>query len=279
MTQIDNTAHKRVYNPEGSILRRDQKELLEMLLFVDEVCKKNGIPWWLSSGTLLGAARHKGFIPWDDDIDIVLLRKDYKKLEKILLDLDSDEYVFQCMKSDVEYVNTYGKFRKRSGSIQARTPRHKRYKWKGIGFDIFAIEKTNIAAAWLANFFYSKTQRFTRHTRVGWLRRLLIRSIEIFNFILLHPLVRLIGMINPRGEYHYVLGSGWPSHTFYMKYTFPLSEAEFEGVRLPVPKDMDTYLTLVYGDWRTMPSEEEIQKAIHCQEYRDEILARDNKCE
>mgnify|MGYP003305402943 CR=1 FL=1 len=95
------------YNPEGSALRRDQKELLRMLKVVDKICRDNGIRWWLSSGTLLGAARHKGFIPWDDDIDIVLLREDYLKLEKILCQMKSDEFVYHCMYTDVDYVNMF----------------------------------------------------------------------------------------------------------------------------------------------------------------------------
>ena len=117
------------YNPEGSALRRDQMELLRMLKVVSDICKEHGIQWWLSSGTLLGAARHKGFIPWDDDLDIVMFREDYLKLEKILCELDSDEYVFHCMKTDVDYVNYFGKFRKKQGRVQSTSKRYRYYKW------------------------------------------------------------------------------------------------------------------------------------------------------
>ena len=58
------------FNPEGSVLRQHQLRMLELLKVIDCICKKHDIPYWLSSGTLIGAARHKGFIPWDDDLDI-----------------------------------------------------------------------------------------------------------------------------------------------------------------------------------------------------------------
>lgn len=57
---------------------------VELLIFLDKVCHKHGIDYWLGFGTLLGAARHKGFIPWDDDIDLVILRRDYEKLVEVL---------------------------------------------------------------------------------------------------------------------------------------------------------------------------------------------------
>lgn len=262
------------YNPDGSALRRDQLALLDMLCFVAEICRQHDIQWWLSSGTLLGAARHKGFIPWDDDLDIVMLREDYERFEKLMLSLEDERYVFHCMKTDVDYVNYFGKFRRREGRVQSKSKRYRYYKWAGIGFDVFAVEKTNYLAARLAKTFYSPVQKLTAHIGVSWIRKPMIRLIEFVNSYLLHPVFRLIGKINPKEEYHYVLGTGWPRHTFYMKDTFPLAMAEFEGMMFPVPKDMDAYLTKVYGHWRRLPSDHTIRKCIHCQEYIDEIYGK-----
>ena len=263
------------YNPEGSALRRDQKELLRMLEVVGKICRDNGLRWWLSSGTLLGAARHKGFIPWDDDIDIVLLREDYLKLEKILCRLNDDEFVYHCIWTDVDYVNMYGKFRKRKGRVQVRNRRYDYYKWAGIGLDIFAIEKVNGFSAHAANFFYRIFQKLTSHIGNARIRHFAIRMIQCVNIHLIFPFLRLVGKINPKEEYHYALGSGWPKHTFFMRNVFPLAETDFEGRMIPVPKDMHEYLDIVYGDWRVLPSEEQIRKAINCRNYIEEIYGKD----
>ena len=274
---FDKEALRAKYNPEGSLLRRDQMELLKMLRVVADICDANGIQWWLSSGTLLGAARHEGFIPWDDDLDIVLLRKDCKRLERILERLDHKEYVYHSMRTDVDYVNTFGKFRKREGRITAYNRRYDYYKWAGIGFDIFSIEKTNYFSARAASVIYNNLRNVTTHIRWGWVRKPLIRIIEGLCFGIINPILRLIGLINPRNEYHYTLATGWPRHTFFIKDTLPLAKARFEGEEFPVPKDMDAYLTNVYGDWRKLPSEEQIRKCIHCKEYIKEIYGKEDK--
>lgn len=259
------------YNPEGSKLRNIQHELLKILSDLADICDQNDIRWWLSSGTLLGAARHRGFIPWDDDVDIVMLRKDFCRLERILHNMHSDDYVYQSMRSDIEYVNTFGKFRKREGEVKISGGRYRYLNFKGLFIDIFCIEKTSYIAARAARVVYMNLQHPTLYIKHRGLRHMLIRTIEVLCLGILNPIFRLIGLINPKGEYHYTLGNAWPRSTFYAKDIFPLTTIEFEGRHFPAPKDTDAYLSNIYGNWRRLPTEEQIRKAIHSEEYIEEI--------
>ena len=267
----DNDALRLRYNPDGSALRRTQLELLEILKVLDGICKEHNIEWWLSSGTLLGAARHQGFIPWDDDIDIVMLRKDFKRFDKIMRNYQSEEYVYHSMSTDVDYVYLFSKFRKRQGDAGEEHRRSKFYKYKGPFIDIFCIEKTNYFAARASSIIYNNLQHLTSYVRWSWLRRPLILLVNLLCLGIIVPLLRLVGLINPSGEHHYTLGLGWGRHKFFMEHTFPLGRAKFEGVEFPVPKDMDAYLSQVYGDWRKLPTDEQIRKAIHSPIYIKEI--------
>ena len=82
-------------------LRKAQLIMLNELIELDRICKKNNINYWLDGGTFLGAVRHKGFIPWDDDVDVCMLEADYNKfLEKAVKELDSG-YFIQTLKTDI----------------------------------------------------------------------------------------------------------------------------------------------------------------------------------
>lgn len=262
-------------NPEGSALRRDQMELFRMLQAFAGICKDNDIRWWLCSGTLLGAMRHKGFVPWDDDVDVVMLPDDYARLEKVLADMDDEKYVLHSMKTDPEYIYVYGKFRSRRGEYDMKDPRYRYYRWKGMSIDIFTIEKTSYIAAQMARFFYKIGHKVSTPVKNAGLRRVLTRIVNFCNFRFLFPFFRLLGRINPKGEYHYTLGTGFARATFHIEDIFPLAEAQFEDGMFPVPKDADAYLTRLYGDWRKLPSKERIRKAIHCKEYREEIFGKE----
>ena len=91
---------KAKYNPEGSKLRRLQLRMLDMLIYIDKVCTEQNIDWRLDCGNILGAVRHGGFIPWDDDIDIVLVPKEHKRLVAYLKDHPHPQFVLQDNDTD-----------------------------------------------------------------------------------------------------------------------------------------------------------------------------------
>ncbi len=77
--------------------------LLEMLKDIDEICRRNAIPYFLNGGSALGAVRHEGFIPWDDDADIAMMLDDYKRFIKVLKKELPEKYTFQCFETDKRY--------------------------------------------------------------------------------------------------------------------------------------------------------------------------------
>ncbi len=79
------------------------KILLEMIKVIDPICQKHQIPYFLNGGSALGAVRHRGFIPWDDDLDIAMMRSDYRRFIEVLKKELPEEYCFQCFDTHKEY--------------------------------------------------------------------------------------------------------------------------------------------------------------------------------
>lgn len=86
-----------------------KKIQLKMMVYIDQFCRENGIEYWLTAGTLLGAVRHKGFIPWDDDIDIGMKRTDYNKFMTAFNNDQKSQYTFRCYENDPGYPYQMGK--------------------------------------------------------------------------------------------------------------------------------------------------------------------------
>lgn len=253
---IDTEGLKRKYSPEGSLLRQYQYKMLEEILFIDEICKKNNITYFLCGGSALGAIRHHGFIPWDDDMDIALYEKDWKKLCNILIKMQHEKYVLHCQQTDFNYVFAFPKFRERIGDLLGGKPaRGKLYKYKGVGVDIFCIAHdtitTNKATSFirgvLLNRMYKINNSLLRKvvTRVNWIMwRLIAYIIRIF-----------CNLGKKNSDYYFAVGQGFPDEYFPPEDILPVNFVDFEGVKLPVPKDADKYLTRRYGNWQELPNE------------------------
>ena len=126
------------------MIHLDEKELrklqlieLEALIEVDRICRKNNIRYTLTGGTLLGAVRHGGFIPWDDDADISMLRSEYERFrEACLKDLDESRFYFQDMSNTPGYRWGYGKLRRKNTVFLREYQEDMPYE-QGVFIDIF----------------------------------------------------------------------------------------------------------------------------------------------
>lgn len=128
---------RRILTPEE--FRKMQLLELDLLVELDRVCRKHNINYVIWGGTMLGAVRHKGFIPWDDDADVAMPREDYEKFKKIVSDLNPDICFFQDNTTDSEYRWGYGKLR-RTGTKYIRLGQEHIKCKTGIFIDIFPYD-------------------------------------------------------------------------------------------------------------------------------------------
>ena len=237
------------FNPEDSMLRRQQLRMLDILLHIDKVCSEHDIKYWLSSGTLLGAVRHGGFIPWDDDLDVEMLRKDYDRFIEVFE--DSEEFVLQTRKTDRYFLLPFAKVRDRY-SLLDEMGNNLNYKHKGLFVDIFCLEESPRFAYvgyGVAMHLMLQLQR-GRSGVVARAMTTLNKRMFYGSVYLLRPLLRLL----PCKRLNHLYGCGPRWRCRHIESIMPLSSVEFEGHTLPAPRDTDAYLRHMFGDYGVLPN-------------------------
>lgn len=239
------------YNPDGSLLRRHQLRMLEILKYVDGICRENNINYWLSSGTCLGAVRHGGFIPWDDDADIEMLREDYLKLEKILQ--KETEYDFQTWRTDPYYMHPFAKLRDKKSKInEYEYGLDVNYKYRGVYIDIFLLERVPSLIGKIYGSVKVKYCIFmgSSKSRLKKINFRILKNIFYLSIFISRPLLK--PFTNPNILRH-TYGSGFADKARIKNQLMPLKDIMFEGQMFKVPYNTDLYLTNLYGNYRELP--------------------------
>jgi len=246
---------KNRYNPEGSKLRKLQYRMLDMLLYIDKICKDQNIEWRLDGGNILGAVRHGGFIPWDDDVDIVLLPKEYKRLVDYLKTHPHPQYVVQDNDTDPGfYAPNWAVLRDLKSEYKQNSYMHNARKYRGAQIDIFCYENH------INKTLFRITARFT-----WWnIKYFIGRKPKIAQFIydlsvIIIPIMRLVGYPFSSSKL-YGHAYGHLAHPFILKWVsedmiLPHKRIMFEGHEFPGPGNPEKFLRFKYGNYMELPHE------------------------
>lgn len=242
---------------------------LEILVKIDEICRSQGLNYMLCGGTLLGAVRHKGFIPWDDDIDIFLPREDYVSFIDYCSTHDCDFELFSCF-SNNNYTMPFAKACDKKTIIIDRNDAEA--SMHGVWVDVFPIDGLGNTKKEAKRF--SKKLLFSKyfHTVARWKTFYKSKTkpwyYEPFRFgiFVLTRFVRNLNKLTKRFDkkcstkpFKSSLFCGCINGSYGMReimdrFVFDeRTELLFEGHLFMCPKQYDTYLKNIYGDYMKMP--------------------------
>lgn len=276
------------YNSE--LLKKLQKAELEILKDFISICNKYDLSYFATGGTAIGALRHSGFIPWDDDIDVCMLRNDYEKFMEVAPEELDQKYVFMTTETEKKYPLMFGKMVKRGTVFVEQAYKQANYPL-GIFIDIFPYDETPENSE-LRKKIIKKTWFWARmHVLTlipdpvlpdgleSWKKNLALIGCRI-----IHYLLKLTGFTADKTSKKYLKWAKMYNNSgskLYIDYSyengenlmvrdeqlFPLLKMPFEDTEISMVKEYDEFLRPEYGDYMKLPPED--QRHNHYAAYID----------
>ena len=254
---------------DDDMLRSVQLTELEILIEVDRICRKLDISYNIIAGTMLGAVRHGGFIPWDDDADVAMLRDEYERFrEACRTELDESRFYFQEMRDTEGYRWGYGKIRRKDTLFLRQYQEDMPYE-QGVFVDIFPLDAVpdkwalravkNLECYCVRKFLWSKIGKKADGSA---LKRAVFSAMDMV------PLKAVsayyMNMVSRAGK---LKGSAWVrilmfptpnrEYGYKRKWYTGYEDIEFEGVTFRGVVDPDDYLSFKFGEYMALPPESE----------------------
>lgn len=258
----------------GSILRQQQLLQIRILENIEQFCQENNIEYFLIGGTALGAARHQGFIPWDDDIDIGMTRTNYDRFKLAAKKNICGNNFVQTTDTDKYSPYPYIKVRM-DGTRFVEWAVRKSKMHQGIYIDIFPYDKVpvdellrkkqfNSVQLYSKFFARKKTPNMSRRNTNSFevLKEVLRNTLRVPLFLI--PDRIILNILEKKMREYELSDSNTYACLLFPEYMvesmtystlYPLKKAVFENALYPVPNDLHKYLTTHYGDYMKLPPE------------------------
>lgn len=265
------TATSKILEQAGqtATTQEHQRALYCLLCELDRICKKLHIPYFLFAGTLIGAVRNNGFIPWDDDLDVLMLRKDYDRfLAEAPAVLNQDRFFLQGEFSE-HFPMFFSKLRLNGTTCLEKYRPKDPLVHQGVYLDIFPCDNAfDSKIGRRFQFFSSKIVIAKGLDAEGYVTNSKLKKavMAISRLLPQKPFLRIVKGPKASGKYvHTFLGAASKySKNVYPSVCFQQTVLlKFEDALFPVPGEFDKLLTIIYGDYRRIPSPEERQRKQH----------------